>query len=85
VSFNCTTKRADGSLISSTLMNNGSPITVGVNNTIPAWKEAILNMHVGSKWDLFVHPKLAYGEKGGDKIGPNELLIFRIELVSATR
>ena len=40
-------------------------------------------MKEGSKWQLFVPPELAYGERGaGPKIGPNAVLVFEIELVS---
>jgi FKBP-type peptidyl-prolyl cis-trans isomerase FklB len=39
-------------------------------------------MPAGSKWQLFVPPEHAYGPRGAGLIGPNELLIFDIELVS---
>jgi len=40
-------------------------------------------MPVGSKWQLFIPPQLAYGLKGaGRDIGPNATLIFEIELLS---
>jgi FKBP-type peptidyl-prolyl cis-trans isomerase FklB len=40
-------------------------------------------MPVGSKWRVFVPPELGYGEQGaGAKIGPNETLVFEIELLS---
>ena len=60
----------------------GHPATLRANQVIPGWKEALKLMPVGSKWQLFVPPALAYGERGvGTDIGPNELLMFDIELV----
>jgi FKBP-type peptidyl-prolyl cis-trans isomerase len=61
----------------------GLPATVNLASCIPAWREAIPLMAVGSKWQLFVPPELAYGVNGsGRYIGPNSTLIFEVELVS---
>ncbi len=61
----------------------GEPATFPVNGVIPGWTEALQLMKVGSKWQLFVPAKLAYGEKGAaPKIGPNAVLIFTIELLA---
>jgi hypothetical protein len=40
-------------------------------------------MKAGSKWHLFVPPDLAYGRRGlGQRIPPNKVLVFEMELVS---
>jgi FKBP-type peptidyl-prolyl cis-trans isomerase len=60
----------------------GKPATLKVSGVIPGWKEALKLMPVGSKWQLFVPPELAYGPRGsGRDIGPNATLIFEIELL----
>jgi FKBP-type peptidyl-prolyl cis-trans isomerase FklB len=61
----------------------GQPATFQVSGVIPGWTEALQLMEEGAKWQLFVPPNLAYGERGaGDVIGPNATLVFEIELVS---
>jgi FKBP-type peptidyl-prolyl cis-trans isomerase FklB len=62
--------------------DRGEPATFTVNGVIPGWTEALQLMPVGSKWQLVVPPKLAYGEKGFQNvIPPNSTLLFEIELV----
>jgi len=64
----------------------GQPVTFAVNQVIRGWTEALQIMPVGSKWQLFIPPQLAYGEQGaGDDIPPNATLIFEVELVSIQR
>jgi FKBP-type peptidyl-prolyl cis-trans isomerase FklB len=61
----------------------GKPVPFEVKNVIPGFREVLQLMPVGSKWQVFVPPTLAYGERGaGNVIGPNSTLIFEIELVS---
>jgi FKBP-type peptidyl-prolyl cis-trans isomerase FklB len=61
----------------------GKPVPFELKGIIPGFKEALLLMPVGSKWQIFVPSNLAYGERGaGNVIGPNSTLIFEIELVS---
>ncbi len=60
----------------------GQPLTVPVNGVIRGWSEALQLMPVGSKWQIFVPPQLAYGPQGAPPaIGPNETLIFEINLM----
>lgn len=58
-------------------------VVVPVNAVIKGWQEAILMMKEGDHWAIYVPSHLAYAEKGFSNIvGPNETLIFEIELLS---
>jgi FKBP-type peptidyl-prolyl cis-trans isomerase len=53
------------------------------NRVIPGWSQALQLMPVGSKWQLFIPSDLGYGQRGhSPAIGPNETLLFDVELVS---
>ncbi|MDR0371056.1 MAG: FKBP-type peptidyl-prolyl cis-trans isomerase [Prevotellaceae bacterium] len=61
---------------------NGEPVEFPVNRVIPGWTKALVEMPVGSKWTLYIPSEQAYGPRGaGGQIGPNETLIFEIELL----
>jgi FKBP-type peptidyl-prolyl cis-trans isomerase len=61
----------------------GKPATFKVTGVIPGWVEALKLMPAGSKWQLFIPPHLAYGERGaGRDIGPNATLIFELDLIA---
>jgi FKBP-type peptidyl-prolyl cis-trans isomerase FklB len=64
----------------------GEPATFGIRQVIPGWQEALLLMQAGGKMKVFVPPDLAYGEQGaGSIIGPNQALVFDIELLEIKR
>jgi UDP-GlcNAc:undecaprenyl-phosphate/decaprenyl-phosphate GlcNAc-1-phosphate transferase len=72
----------DGTEFDSSL-GTGKPAIFGVKGVIAGFGEALKLMPVGSKWQLFVPSKLAYGERGANNvIGPNSTLVFEVELVS---
>jgi len=60
----------------------GHAVTLPVKGLMPGWTQALQMMPVGSKWQLFIPPQLAYGEKIVHGIGPNAMLIFEVELLS---
>jgi len=60
----------------------GQPARFPVRGVIPGWSEALLKMKVGSRWQLFIPPELAYGERGRPTIPPNSVLIFDVDLLS---
>jgi FKBP-type peptidyl-prolyl cis-trans isomerase len=58
------------------------PATFPVDQVIAGWTEALQLMTVGSKYELYLAPDLAYGDRGAPpKIGPGSLLIFEVELL----
>ncbi len=60
----------------------GKPAIFKLQTVIPGWREALKLMPVGSKWQVFVPPELAYGPRGaGREIGPNATLVFDLELL----
>ena len=74
-------KLINGKVFDSSI-KRGEPTSFGVGQVIPGWTEALQRMKVGDKWRLFIPPNIAYGERGaGGDIGPNEALIFEVELL----
>lgn len=72
----------DGTVFDSSYERNQTA-TFPLTGVISGWTEGLQYMPVGSKFRFFLHPDLAYGAQGsGNRIGPNELLMFDVELIS---
>ena len=81
VTVHYTGKLIDGTVFDSSV-ERGEPATFGVTQVIPGWVEALQLMKTGSKWRLYIPSALAYGPQGaGGIIGPNQTLIFDVELL----
>lgn len=77
----------EGRLINGTIFDSSykrnEPAEFPVSGVIAGWVEALQLMPVGSKWQLYIPSELAYGSHGaGQSIGPNETLIFDVELLA---
>ena len=76
----------EGKLLSGKVFDSsyqrGEPVTFGLNKVFLGLREGLQLMSVGSKWKIFIPSDLAYGQNGnGGTIGPNETLIFEVELL----
>lgn len=72
----------DGTEFDTTI--GGEPVEFPLDRVISGWQEGVRLMNKGAKYRLYLPPNLAYGEQGageGDVIGPNQALVFEVELV----
>ncbi|WP_192035828.1 FKBP-type peptidyl-prolyl cis-trans isomerase [Halomonas sp. YLGW01] len=75
----------EGKLLDDTVFDSsyerGEPVSFQVGQVIPGWQEALKMMSVGDSWMVYIPADLAYGSRGQGPIGPNEALIFKVELL----
>jgi FKBP-type peptidyl-prolyl cis-trans isomerase FklB len=75
----------EGTLIDGTVFDSsyerGEPVTFKVGQVIEGWQEALQLMSVGDTWEVVIPSDLAYGDYGQGPIGPNQALIFKVELL----
>jgi FKBP-type peptidyl-prolyl cis-trans isomerase len=62
----------------------GQPATFSVTGVIEGWTEGLQLMKVGSVFEFYIPPSLGYGQNGNQRIPPNALLIFEVELLEVT-
>lgn len=69
----------DGKVFDSSY-DRGEPAVMPLAGVIPGWTEGLQLMPVGSKYRFWIPAKLAYGEQAPPMIGPNQTLVFEVEL-----
>jgi len=85
VKVHYTGKLIDGTTFDSSV-DRGEPIEFPLNGVIKGWTEGVQLMSKGSKYKFFIPSDLAYGDRGaGNAIGPNETLVFEVELLDIVK
>lgn len=59
----------------------GEPTSFQLNQVIPGWTEGVQLMKEGAIYTFYIPSAIAYGERGGGPIPPNEPLTFKVELI----
>lgn len=75
----------DGTVFDASRKHGDKPLQFRANKVIKGWTEALTMMPVGSKWQLFIPYKLAYGDRAAGQIKPYSTLIFDVELVGINK
>ena len=60
----------------------GQPATFSLAQVIPGFAQGIAGMQVGGRRELVIPPALGYGSAGAGPVGPNETLVFVIDLLA---
>ena len=72
-----------GSIISNTWSSTG-PQTFSLNQVIAGWRKGIAGMKIGGRRLLVIPPALGYGATGKGPIGPDETLVFVVDLLGVS-
>ena len=73
---------ADGKEFDSSWSRGGQAASFPLNGVIKGFSLAITGMKVGSRRVVVIPPDLGYGANGSGPVGPNETLVFVIDLVA---
>ncbi len=74
--------KRDGSVYESTYRDAAGEESFPIDKVISGWKEGLSFIGEGGVIKLWIHPDLAYGATGNERLGPNQALYYYIELIS---
>ena len=72
----------DGSKFDASWDRGGEPFefSLGAGQVIPGWDQGLVGMQKGGRRVLTIPPDLAYGATGSGPIGPDETLVFVVDM-----
>lgn len=59
----------------------GTPAEFPLANVIQGWRDGLSGAKVGGRREIVIPPGLAYGPTGQGPIGPNETLVFVVDIL----
>jgi peptidylprolyl isomerase len=71
----------DGTVFDATWDRGAEPATFPLSGVIQGWRQGLLGMHAGGRRLLVVPPALAYGSAGNGPIGPDQTLVFVVDVL----
>ena len=72
-------KLMDGTIFDSSY-KRGETVTMRPSQTVPGFWQSLVNMPVGSKWEIYIPYSQAYGERAAGAVKPFSDLFFTIEV-----
>jgi FKBP-type peptidyl-prolyl cis-trans isomerase len=86
--LNAVVVRYRGTLVDGTEFDvtpEGKTVTLKLTEVITGFREALKRLPAGSTAEIVIPPNLAYGNRGSGAVGPNETLVFNVELVAVVQ
>lgn len=74
---------SNGTIVESS-WNGGAPATFPLANVIAGWQQGLPGAKVGARRLLVIPADLGYGPNGSGPIGPNETLIFVVDIIAVS-
>ena len=62
--------------------SRGQPTQFPLSDVVPGFKQGIVGMKVGGRREIVIPPALGYGAAGNGPVGPNETLVFVVDLLA---